>query len=100
MTTLVFVDLKPNSNDKDALLEYLGSIIEDTRNYDGCQFCDIYLEDDDVGMIFVENWESKAHYDKYLAWRTEQGIGDLLGPILEGGFPEGLIVRKVEKVDI
>ena len=69
MTTLVFVDLKPNSNDKDALLEYLGSIIEDTRNYDGCQFCDIYLEDDDVGMIFVENWESKAHYDKYLSWR-------------------------------
>ena len=67
MTTLVFVDLKPNSNDKDALLEYLGSIIEDTRNYDGCQFCDIYLEDDDVGMIFVENWESKAHYDKYLS---------------------------------
>ena len=25
MTTLVFVDLKPNSNDKDALLEYLCS---------------------------------------------------------------------------
>tara|TARA_B100001094_G_C17701204_1_gene562778 strand:+ start:272 stop:562 length:291 start_codon:yes stop_codon:yes gene_type:complete len=82
MTTLVFVDLKPNSNDKDALLKFLETIIKDTRNYDGCLFCDIYLEDDDVGMIFVENWESKAHYEKYLAWRIDTGIMEKLGAYL------------------
>jgi quinol monooxygenase YgiN len=82
VTTLVFVDLKPNHDDKNSLLKFLESIINETREYDGCIFCDIYMEDDEVGMIFIENWKSKAHYEKYLAWRIDTGVMEKLGSFL------------------
>ena len=31
-------------------------------------------------MVFVEHWDSRQHYEKYLAWRTERGdLASLVG---------------------
>ena len=33
-------------------------------------------------MLFYEVWDSRDHQEKYLAWRTETGLMDKLGPFL------------------
>jgi quinol monooxygenase YgiN len=55
-----------------------------SREYDGCQNITTHLSDDGVSVVLVEHWDSKEHYDKYLAWREETGVMDVLGAMLEG----------------
>lgn len=84
----------------EAFKSMLASALVETRSFDGCKSVDIFEDQEKSVFYALSNWSSHSDYDKYLTWRTEQGIGDLLSPMLEGGFPEGLVVRKVEKVDI
>ena len=35
-------------------------------------------------MIQVQRWDSKEHYQKYLAWRVETGVLGELEPLLAG----------------
>ncbi len=35
-------------------------------------------QDDPDNLVLVETWESRAHYEKYLAWRREAGTSDRL----------------------
>ena len=78
----------------------LNATLVETRSSESCNGVDIFEDQEKAVFNALSNWSSHSDYDKCLAWRTEQGIGDLLGPMLEGGFPEGLVVQKVEKVDI
>ncbi len=39
-------------------------------------------QDDPDVLVAVEEWESKAHYEKYLAWRTETGVMDNLKELI------------------
>ena len=84
----------------EAFKSMLADAIVETRAFEGCKGVDIFEDQEKSVFYALSNWGSHSDYDKYLAWRTEKGIGDLLGPMLEGGFPEGFGVRKVEKVDI
>ena len=84
----------------DLFKSMLAADLVETQSFEGCKGIDIFEDQEKSVFHALSNWSSHSDYDKYLAWRTEQGIGDLLGPMLEGGFPEGLVVRKVEKVDI
>jgi quinol monooxygenase YgiN len=34
--------------------------------------------------ILVEYWDSRVHYEKYAAWRTETGVMDKIGTMLAG----------------
>ena len=59
--------------------------LPDTRAYDGCSGIDIYRNDDNpADIIAVQHWESRIHYEKYLAWRTETGTLDHLVGMLTG----------------
>ena len=84
----------------EAFKSMLDAALVETRSFEGRKGVDIFEDQEKAVFNALSNWSSHSDYDKCLAWRTEQGIGDLLGPMLEGGFPEGLVVRKVEKVDI
>ena len=84
----------------EAFKSMLASALVETRSFEGCKSVDIFEDQEKSIFYALSNWSSHSDYDKYLTRRTEQGIGDLLSPMLEGGFPEGLVVRKVEKVDI
>ena len=46
----------------------------ETRAFDGCQGITAFLNDDGRTFAFVEHWDTKGHYEKYLAWRTETGV--------------------------
>ena len=59
-------------------------LLPDTRSYDGCIYLYIVKDQDDPSkIIIVELWESRAHYEKYLAWRTESGVMDELATMLD-----------------
>ena len=35
-------------------------------------------------MVLVEKWDSREHYQKYHAWRTETGVIDKIRSMVEG----------------
>ena len=79
---LLEVTIKNGCHDKlrDKFIELLPA----TRSFDGCIY--IYItkdQDNPAQLIIVELWESRAHYEKYLAWRTERGDMEVLGAMME-----------------
>ncbi len=68
----------------DQYKKWLVGILPDTRSFDGC--VDIYVTrdlDDPAKIVFIELWESRNHYEKYLAWRTERGDMDTVADMME-----------------
>jgi quinol monooxygenase YgiN len=80
---LLTIPVKP-----ECLNDFIGTMKEalpDTRAYDGCQQIDVWTSEDEPGKVTVfEIWESKAHQEKYFAWRIESGMMDALAPMLTG----------------
>ena len=55
-----------------------------TRAFDGCQGIDLtYNIEKPNNWIFTEVWDSKAHYEKYLQFRTEDGTLDAVASLCE-----------------
>ena len=78
MVTVMVEGTVKNNDEFDSLME---SILADTRAYDGCQGLTVQRNlDDAANVLLIEQWESRGHYDKYLAWREETGV---LGKIVE-----------------
>ena len=96
----IIAEFRVKGNQTEAFKSILAGALVETRSFEGCKGVDVFEDQEKSVFYALSNWGSHSDYDKYLAWRTEQGIGDLLGPMLEGGFPEGFGVHKVEKVDI
>jgi quinol monooxygenase YgiN len=58
-------------------------MLKDTRAFPGCRSVNIYQNDEDPNkIILIEEWDSRQHYEKYLAWRNEDGAMDRMGDIL------------------
>ena len=75
MAVTVLLDLKAKPGTGDAVLATLKSILPDTRAFDGNIDITVVRDQDDAdGLVLIERWESKAHYEKYFAWRTETGF--------------------------
>ena len=77
VTVLLQVTAKPECIDE--LIEMFGENFKQTRVYEGC--IDIYMtrsHDDPNTLLLVEEWETRPHYEKYLAWRAETGVVDKL----------------------
>ena len=81
MSVVVIVDLIAKDGQLDTLLETLHQILPDTRAYEGCMFLKmcVYEGENKVGLI--EEWETKAHQEAYMAWRL--GNNQLVEPHLE-----------------
>ena len=57
-----------------------------TRAYDGCQGINLTLNvENNNNFVMTETWESKEHYDKYLAFRNEDGTVELIGSVCDEG---------------
>ena len=83
MTTAVTIDLSINPEQLTEFLAFIKEIAPDTRAYDGCRLFDIWTDQETPGrVLFYEIWDSRPHQEKYLAWRTETGLMDKLGPFL------------------
>ena len=71
----------------------LRGALAETRAYDGCLNLESWLDSERNTIILTEQWVSHDHYDRYLAWRRETGVFDVLAPMLEGGT-RGFVPRK------
>ena len=61
-----------------------------TRAYDGCQEINLTLNvDDPKNYVMTEVWDSKEHYEQYLAFRTKDGTVDNITGMSE----EGPVIR-------
>ena len=69
----------------EAFKALLRELLPDTRAYEGCLKVNVYEEQENPGRIYlVEDWESKAHQQRYQAWRDQSGIANVVGPYLAG----------------
>ena len=81
VAVLVEATLKPGAaGEMKALLKKL---LPETRAFDGFVHIDVYHDlDNPHALTLYERWASRAHYEAYLAWRTENGTLDQLGALL------------------
>ncbi|MBI2802335.1 MAG: antibiotic biosynthesis monooxygenase [Gammaproteobacteria bacterium] len=85
MTCQVILDIRVKKDSVEDLRAWMRKILPDTRAFDGC--ISIYLvqnQDDPTAFAVIEQWESRAQYEKYLAWRTETGDVTDLVAMLDG----------------
>ena len=96
MGVLVLVEGPVKTEDIPKMKSYMAEILPDTRVYDGCKGVELYfnMENKD-SMILVEYWDSRAHHEKYVGWRTETGVMGKIGSML-AGQPS---IRYFEKTD-
>ena len=63
---------------KDGLIDQFKAICTEafqvTRAFDGCQNINLTFHVNEIHkFVLTEVWDSKEHYEKYLAFRTEDG---------------------------
>ena len=74
METHVIIGFKIKPGQVDKFTTHIKKIIPDTRSFEGCIDVGFYFNSDDENdLVVFESWESRAHYEKYFAWRTETG---------------------------
>ena len=79
VTVLLEIHVKPENVD-DAT-NFLRDILPATLGFDGCNGLTFHRNQDDPNvMVAIGSWDSRQHYEKYLAWRTERGdLENLVG---------------------
>ena len=65
------------------LVAFFRSIMSEARDYEGCLGVETLQNSDDAdSVVLVEEWETRAQYESYLAWRREKGVSDRLKQML------------------
>jgi quinol monooxygenase YgiN len=72
--TLVHLEVKAKPERVHDVIGLLKQLLPETRAYDGCQEVAVYLNEDGRTFVYFEMWDSKSHYERYLAWREETGV--------------------------
>lgn len=83
MSTLVILEATVKSGALPALNTLMRNILPDTRAYDGCQNIEIYNDEESSKTVFIQHWDSRAQYEKYLVWRQETGLVAELGALFD-----------------
>ncbi|MFT3661437.1 MAG: antibiotic biosynthesis monooxygenase family protein [Gordonia sp. (in: high G+C Gram-positive bacteria)] len=85
MTCQAVLAITAKEGKYDELREWLVKILPDTRGFQGCVSVEFYRnQDDPQDLVILEKWNSRADYEAYLAWRTEEGILGELGEFIDG----------------
>ena len=74
MSTMVLIELSVKPEAVDDMKAVMRELLPDTRAYDGCQSVDCYDNTETKGnIVLYEIWDSRAHQERYLQWRSETG---------------------------
>lgn len=80
MSVTVLLEVTAKSECLDELIAMFTENFKQTRVYDGC--IEVYMTRSQLDantLLLVEQWETRAAYEKYLAWRAETGVVEKLG---------------------
>ena len=84
MTVSVILEGTLKDGEREKFTGICKEAFEVTRAFDGCQAIDLtYNTENPNNWIFTEVWDSKAHYEKYLQFRTEDGTLDAVASLCE-----------------
>ena len=79
MAVKVILEVKAKPGTGNELVAFFGSILPETRAYEGCTGVEALQNSDDADtVVVVEEWDSREQYEKYLAWQRERGVSDRL----------------------
>lgn len=85
MTILATADFRIHPEKLDEFLDVMKAALPDTRAFEGCEGIETYTDQDEAGRVFlVEKWTDRSAHEKYLAWRIEGGMMELLEPYAAG----------------
>ena len=85
MSVLVLLQFNAKPENAGDITKYMKEALPDTRGFDGCNSISVHSDQDNSNnMVIVEDWDSREHYEKYLAWRTERGDMERMGGWLVG----------------
>ncbi|MBK8308963.1 MAG: antibiotic biosynthesis monooxygenase [Gammaproteobacteria bacterium] len=97
MSCIVLLELQIKPESVNEMKAFLTRILPDTRTYAGCKSLDVYGDlENGASLVFHECWDSRAHYEKYFAWRTETGVAAQLGAMMAAAP----VLRYCEKLDM
>lgn len=80
LSLLVTSELSIQDGKVEEFLALVHSGLEISRSFSGNQSFDIFLDQEKPEkVLFIEQWESEQHFQKYYKWRLEQGDFETLG---------------------
>ena len=81
----VVVEIRAKKDTGNSLVSIFKKVLPLTRESDGIIGIELFQNQDDPdALIFIERWETRDHYEKYLAERTEAGALETLAELIEG----------------
>jgi quinol monooxygenase YgiN len=64
------------------LLGALTVALVETRAFDGCKSVETFVDADNPDtIVLIEEWDSRGQNEKYMTWRLESGMMEMLAPI-------------------
>ena len=83
MSVKVILEVQAKPECVDELKATFEAILPDTRSYTGCIEVKVLAnQDDPENLILLEQWQTRADYEAYVAWRAEQGTLESLGELM------------------
>jgi len=85
MTTQVILEFRAKDGCADQVRDWLRSVLPDTRGFKGCVTLHVIRnQDEPAQFLIVEQWDTRADYEAYLAWRAERGDMEIFGAMMDG----------------
>ena len=86
MTVSVLLEGVLKEGQLDGFVDICKEVYKVTRAYDGCHGINLTLNvENKNNFVMTETWESKEHYENYLAFRNEDGTVELIGSLCDEG---------------
>ena len=83
MTITSILDVHVKAHDAAGAPAVFRSVLEATRNFDGCLGVEVFLDEaDETHFVVIEKWESLEADDAYRAWRKTPAGASAFGSIL------------------
>ncbi|MEM7468403.1 MAG: antibiotic biosynthesis monooxygenase family protein [Pseudomonadota bacterium] len=93
MTIIVVLDIPATAETRDAIYTTLSEALVETRRFDGNEGLELLInQEDDANIVVYERWQSREHYDRYLAFRQESGFSAKFRAMIPGT----VVVRKFD----
>ena len=85
MTTQVILEFRAKEGCADKVRDWLRSVLPDTRGFKGCVTLHVIRnQDEPAQFLIIEQWDTRADYEAYLAWRGERGDMEIFGAMMDG----------------
>jgi quinol monooxygenase YgiN len=73
-TNPVMVTVKLVAKEQDKTINHLSRALPITRNYQGCRYCNTYIQQDKPQeIVLIQGWDSRQAQQNYIQWREETG---------------------------